>query len=183
MAWAFLGVKNLFDLTLPINIASVGCGPSTELYGAAAVFRNSNLYYYGFDMNTVWKPIQQFNVNNFSHLPHVIQYYNSDFIEYVNDNNIRCDILVLNYFFSDFVKYRPQDCDVFIKELVSLIQEGRFTAVIINDVMLYNAGTGYACMEKIAKLLKSSNQNYTFLFQRRHFAVPNQFQFEYGIKT
>lgn len=89
MAWAFLGVKNLFDLTLPINIASVGCGPSTELYGAAAVFRNSNLYYYGFDMNTVWKPIQQFNVNNFSHLPHVIQYYNSDFIEYVNDNNIR----------------------------------------------------------------------------------------------
>ena len=134
-------------------------------------------------MNTVWKPIQQFNVNNFSHLPHVIQYYNSDFIEYVNDNNIRCDILVLNYFFSDFVKYRPQDCDVFIKELVSLIQEGRFTAVIINDVMLYNAGTGYACMEKIAKLLKSSNQNYTFLFQRRHFAVPNQFQFEYGIKT
>jgi len=183
MAWAFLGVKNLFDLTLPINIASVGCGPSTELYGAAAVFRNSNLYYYGFDMNTVWIPIQQFNVNNFSHLPHVIRYYNSDFIEYVNDNNIRCDILVLNYFFSDFVKYRPQDCDVFIKELVSLIQEGRFTAVIINDVMLlYNAGTGYACMEKIAKLLKSSNQNYTFLFQRRHFAVPNQFQFEYGIK-
>lgn len=36
-------------------------------------------------------------------------------------------------------------------------------------------------MEKIASLLKQ-NENFSFYFQRRHFAIPNQYQFEYGSK-
>lgn len=183
MAWAFLEVKKWIDLTHPITIYSVGCGPSTELYGAVAVFRNATLNYHGFDPNDIWQPIQRFNENNFALHSHVIKYHDCDFINYVSENDIRCDVLVLNYFLSDFVKYKPQKCDAFINDLVRLIEEGRFATIIINDVMLlYNKGTGYACMEKIARKLKSPNHNYTFLCKRRHFAVPNQFQFEYGIK-
>lgn len=182
MAEAFLEVKKFLDLTRLINIISVGCGPSTELYGAAAVFRSETFNYCGFDLSNIWESIQNFNVNNFSHLAHIIKYYNFDFIKYVNDNDKEWDILVLNYFLSDFIKYKPQDCDVFINNLVRLIQEGRFSTIIINDVMLlYDTGTGYACMEKIASLL-SPNKNYSFNYQRRHFADPNQFQFKYGSK-
>jgi len=182
MAWAFFDVKGFLDLSHPITIFSIGCGPSTELYGATVVFRRATFNYCGFDLSNIWKSIQDFNVANLNHLSHIIEYYNCDFIKYVNDNDVRCDILVLNYILSDFIKYKPQDCELFINDLVHLIQEGRFSTIIINDVMLlYNVGTGYACMEKIAGLL-SSNENYSFICQRRHFAIPNQFQFEYGSK-
>lgn len=183
MAWAFWTVKSLIDLKYPISIYSVGCGPSTELYGAVAVFRDSTINYYGFDQNDMWQPIQHFNEENFAHHSHIIKYYDCDFINYVSEKDIKCDILVLNYFFSDFVKYKPIECDAFINDLVCLIEEGRFATIIINDVMLlYSKGTGYACMEKIAGKLKSTNHDYTFQLQRRHFSVPNAFQFEYGVK-
>ena len=184
MAWAFQDIKQLFDHSLPISIISVGCGPSTELYGAAAIFQNTQLHYYGFDTNKIWHTIQQYNKENFNGHLHTIDYYDDcDFIKYMKDSDTTCDILVLNYFFSDYVKYNPSKCDNFIDDLVELIKDGRFLTIIINDIMLlYNTGTGYACMESIAKKLQASNKKYTFSFQRRHFATPNQFQFEYGIK-
>lgn len=182
MAWAFLAVKNLYNLQQPINIFSVGCGPSTELYGAAVVFRNTPLYYSGFDLSNTWQPMQQYNRGNLGNAVRNIRYYNIDFIQYVINDDARCDILVLNYFFSDFIKYQPQACEAFIDDLIGLIQQGRFTTVIINDIMLlYNSGTAYYCMEKIARSLKNS-QNFAFQFQRRHFATPNQWQFPYGVK-
>lgn len=182
MAWAFYHIRNFLDFTIPVNIFSVGCGPSTELYGAAAAFRKYSFNYYGFDLKEIWKPIQDFNIDNFTDHSYTVKYYNCDFIKYVNNNSIQCDILVLNYFLSDFIKYNPQDCDLFIKDLVSLILEGRFHFIIINDVMLlYNDGTGYSCMEKIARLLHST-ENYLFDYRRFHFANPNEYQFEYGEK-
>lgn len=182
MGWAFYALRDLFDLSRPISIFSIGCGPSTELYAAAAVYKNTPLFYYGFDLNDKWSTIQCFNVDNFKNQSRTIKYYQCDFIKFVKENNLACDILVLNYFLSDFVKYQPQDCELFLKDLVALIQQGRFATIIINDVMLmYNTGTGYACMERIARSLKP-NQDFSFLFQRRHFAQPNEYQFEYGTK-
>lgn len=181
MIWAFGEYKKMFDSDTPIRIVSVGCGPSTELYGAAAVFHSTHqIIYNGFDLSHIWQPIQQFNINNFDSQSYIIKYHDCDFIKYVKDNDVQSDILVLNYFLSDFVKYNTlQDCDVFINDLVCLLQEFRFKLIIINDVMLlYDNGTGYACMEKIARKL-NLNQ---FSLLRRHFAKPNQWQFEYGKK-
>lgn len=184
ITWTFLDIRKLLNLGKPIKIFSIGCGPSTELYAAVAVFRNANFNYYGFDLNSFWESIQNFNIENISYSckNSIIEYSNHDFIKYINENDEKCDILVLNYFLSDFIKYNPDDCELFINDLVSLIKEGRFSHIIINDVMLlYSHGTGYACMEKIAKLL-SENKNPCFSFQRRHFANPNMFQFQYGSK-
>ena len=83
MAWAFLEVKKSLDFAKPIKIISIGCGPSTELYGAIVIFRNAPFYYYGFDLSSVWKSIQYLNNENLKYLPHIIQYYNYDFIQYV----------------------------------------------------------------------------------------------------
>jgi len=182
MAWAFCDLKDSLDLSRPLNIFSVGCGPCTELYGAAAVYKKTPLFYFGFDQSSIWLPLQQFNKENFKDSPVTIEYPDCDFIEFVINNNPRCDILVLNYFLSDFIKYQPQECESFIRGLIALIREGRFSTIIINDVMLlYNTGTGYACMEKIARQLKTNN-NISFVFQRRHFAAPNEYQVEYGSK-
>lgn len=182
MAWAFSDIKKYVDFSEPLNIFSVGSGPCTELYGAAAVYKNKPLLFYGFDQSSIWLPLQHFNKENFKDKPVTIEYPDCDFIEFVKNNNLKCDILVLNYFLSDFIKYQPQECESFIRELIALIREGRFSTILINDVMLlYNTGTGYACMEKIARQLKTNN-NISFDCQRRHFAVPNEFQFEYGSK-
>lgn len=182
MAWAFWDIKSEFDEKSSIDILSIGCGPSTELYGAAAIYKDKILSYSGFDLSDTWQAIQQYNIDNFKNLSHTIKYFNYDFIEYIKDNDVGCDILVLNYFLSDFIKYHPQDCEIFINNLVNLTQEGRFPIIIINDVMLlYSTGTGYACMEKIAGLLKP-DRNFSYHFQRQHFADPNQFQFKYGNK-
>lgn len=49
-------------------------------------------------------------------------------------------------------------------------------------MLLYKDGTGYSCMEKIARSLRST-QYINFQYIRRHFAEPNPFQFEYGEKV
>ena len=181
LAWAFFDIKSWLKDNYPISIFSVGCGPSTELYGAIAACRDSAISYIGFDINDTWQAIQRFNIENL-HGKCDITYYNRDFIEYCKTENAKCEILVLNYFLSDFVKYNPNDCYLFVDDLVELIQEGRFSTIIINDIMLlYNRGTGYECMEKIAGSLKS-NQDLSFQCYRRHFTEPNMFQFEYGEK-
>ena len=48
-------------------------------------------------------------------------------------------------------------------------------------MLLYDTGTGYACMKKIESLLKS-NQHISFDCQKWHFAFPNEFQPKYGLK-
>lgn len=55
------------------------------------------------------------------------------------------------------VRVSKAACDTFINELVKVIQLGRFTIVIINDIMLlYNSGTAYYCIGKIARSLKNN---------------------------
>ena len=112
----------------------------------------------------------------------MIQYTNQDFFQFIEEDDQWVDILILNYFFSDMVKYEPQECSIFTDRLVSLIQQGKFGHVIINDIMLlYNSGTGYAVMEHIASKLKTTSQ-YSFNVKRFHFKAPNQWQFKYGTK-
>lgn len=182
MAWAFFDIKNTFSSSQPIYIFSIGCGPSTELYGASVIYKHNPIYYYGFDLNDKWKIIQEYNIEKLENDNFHINYLGCDFISYVRSNNLKCDILVMNYLLSDFIKFHPKECNDFLDELISLISEGRFQVIIINDIMLmYGTGTGYSCMEKIAKNVKDTPL-YSFNFERRHFAFPNQWQFPYGTK-
>lgn len=182
MAWAFFSIKENYAQKDSISVFSVGCGPCTELYGATAIFKNKNLYFTGFDLNPIWLPLQQFNESNFSdRAAFRIECKNEDFINYVRQNDLSCNILVLNYFLSDFVKYKPAECEAFITNLVEFCKEGRFEFIIINDIMLlYSNGTGYACMEKFATELQKNK--IVSQLTRRHFAQPNEYQFEYGDK-
>ena len=170
------------NLTLPVSVLSVGCGPSPELYGALDALQNVTVNYWGFDTSNVWQNIQDFNRQNLAHLSGMRQYLPDDFIDFVRRTNSGADILILSYFFSDFIKFHPAECQQFVIDLAQLICEGRFHFVIINDIPLfYNSGTAYYCMELLARQLKDTQQM-RFITVRRHFAIPNEFQFPYGKK-
>lgn len=182
ITWAVWHAKEHFNLEEPLRIASVGCGPSTELYGIIRAFNNTPFEYTGFDLSPIWEPLQSYNKTNVTNPTRSVNYVKCDFIQFLENTSTSYDLLILNYFFSDFVKYNPESCAAFIENLVQYIGKGYFSTIIINDIMLlYNNGTGYSCMEKIASLLKD-NLDYHFTFQRRHFAHPNQWQFAYGDK-
>ncbi len=136
----------------PITILSVGCGPSTELYSAVAILKGRQIEYYGFDRSDIWNPIQQFNRTLLSIDGHKVQYLSQDFFDYVSVSDRSWDLLILNYFFSGFVKYSPIETSEFINNLVNLINSGAFRFVVINDIPLfYGTGTGYSCIESLAR--------------------------------
>lgn len=177
---AIADIKPHLDRTRPVCILSVGCGPSTELYGAVQALDDMTISYMGIDRNPIWNEIQNFNINRFKQTPHVVQYTSEDFFAFIKDR--RADILILNYFFSDLIKFSPDITDDFINRLSDFINNGKFKWVVINDIPLfYKDGTGYICMEHLAQKL-SPAKGYKIKVFRRHFAIPNAYQPTYGAK-
>lgn len=171
---AIADIKPYLDRTRPVYILSVGCGPSTELYGAVQALNDMTISYMGIDRNPIWNEIQNFNINRFEQTPHVVQYTSEDFFSFIKDR--WANILILNYFFSDLIKFSPDITDDFINRLADLINNGKFKWVVINDIPLfYKDGTGYICMEHLAQKL-SSTKGFEIKFFRRHFAIPNDYQ-------
>lgn len=68
------------------RIASIGCGPCSELFGIKQFLANNNLNpkfeYIGFDLNLQWNQIQNKIVDIFGN---GIQFSNEDFFSYVNN--------------------------------------------------------------------------------------------------
>lgn len=182
VAKAIYGIRSGLLQKDPITILSVGCGPSTELYSAIEILKGHKIKYYGFDRSDIWVAIQHFNIDQLSSDGHDIQYLTEDFFDFVQDSRIQWDVLILNYFFSDFVKYSPKETDGFIDRLAILIKNGAFRYVIINDVSLfYGTGTGYSCIESLARKMKSS-EKFNINCWRFHFKYPNEYQPTYGRK-
>lgn len=182
IAKAISGIKSGLLQNDEISILSVGCGPSTELYSAVEILKGHKISYYGFDRSDIWAAIQSFNIAQLSPAGHDIQYLTQDFFDFVQDSWIQWDVLILNYFFSDFIKYSPKETEDFIERLAILINNGAFRYVIINDISLFYAtGTGYSCIESLARKIKSS-EKYIINSRKFHFKYPNEYQITYGQK-
>ena len=182
IAKAIYGIRSGLLQNNPITILSVGCGPSTELYSASDILKGHKIKYYGFDRSDIWATIQRFNIAQLSPDGHDIQYLTGDFFDFVQNSLIKWDVLILNYFFSDFIKYSPKETDEFIERLAILINNGTFRYVIINDISLfYSTGTGYSCIESLARKMKSS-EKFNINCCRFHFKYPNEYQPPYGRK-
>lgn len=165
-----------------IHAISVGCGPSTELYGIINSLPNYNISFIGFDQNTIWEDIQTFNQNIFTPAGHKVQYSYEDFFEFMHPSSKCADFLILNYFFSDLIKFHKDITDSFIEQLAILITEGRFQWVIINDIPLfYLNSTGYSCTETLIRKT-SSTSSFQITPYRRHFSTPKLGQVAYGEK-
>lgn len=169
------------QLPIGVNVYSVGCGPSTEIFGVINRLPNHVIHYKGFDTNQIWAPLNNCVRTLFP--GHDVQFEDVDFFQFMAENDDHIDILIFNYLLSDMARQKDAAfCSTFIDNVVSLCEARRISHIVINDVYLtYGTGTGYALMEELARKLQNK-RNITWQGWRGHFATPKQFQPAYGQK-
>ena len=94
-----------------LYVASIGCGPCTELFGALFHWRsigknNKTFHFRGFDLEPMWHPLIQVIPQFFSGVD--VQVKNEDAFDYYKRSDERVDVLVLNYMLSDMLKFWSQ---------------------------------------------------------------------------
>lgn len=169
------------ELPNDLNVYSVGCGPCTELFGVFNQLSNKTVHYKGFDISTIWQPLNDFQTTLFPDKD--VQFLNTDIFEYSDRNDDHIDILILHYMLSDLARFESSaDCSLFVDKIVTICEEKRVSFIIINDVYLtYSSRTGYALMEELARKLQA-NKIINEKIGRGHFADPNPYQPTYGKK-
>lgn len=150
-------VNNSFQNTNKLNVSSIGCGPATELVALEKFSREQNkqVNYYGYDLNDIWKSVQQTLQNNLTNTNCIATFFNSDF----QDNNKilpEIDILILNYVISDIYKHNKEKVKKFLENIIKIVKKMKKNSIIIiNDVNSYNMGR-----DEIEDCLNDLNKNY-----------------------
>lgn len=120
-----------------IYIASIGCGPCTELYGMLQTWRfhggkDEKFHFRGFDKNEIWKPIMDFNNRNFVHMD--VHADVADIFDYYNNHEEPLDVIVLNYSLSDMYRFNYDWFNTFLNELSILVCNKNVSCVLTNDI-------------------------------------------------
>lgn len=172
-------LKRTVQFPHEINVYSIGCGPCTELFGVINQFGSHTIHFKGFDLTSLWKPINDFEVSLFPNVN--IQFSMVNFFEYMAENDDYVDVLILNYMLSDLARYKsPEECSAFIDAIVALCEQKRIHSIAINDVYLcYDQKSGFVLMEELARKLQF-NKNINEEISRGHFPMPKPGQPEYG---
>ena len=172
-----------------INVVSLGCGPSSELYGIINELQNqqSNLVvsYHGFDTNAIWQKIWNLNIDICEQ--HNVTYTTDDmFAYYTEHSDEHIDILILNYLLSDVARnMQKEEKTAFLDKLAEFIDVMDVQYVIFNDISLFydNLISGYSCMEYVVRQFGVNKQRHSVLKGGRYrFGDPNPYQPTYGRK-
>lgn len=171
--------RNLDNLD-KIKVVSIGCGPSSELYGIKAFLcakrSNAEIEYYGFDRNEIWSDVQNQNQRIFSN--DSVQYSTGDAFGFIKQGE-RTNLLVLNYVLSDLARHNDSD-DItdFINQLQIIISQKLVDYILFNDIYLtYETRTAYSLIIRLIKELKSTTITSADAY---HFKMPNSFQPKFG---
>jgi len=146
-----LGIYERFRMAeiLPnIRIASIGTGPSSELYAYQEYLErnptiNQQFSFVGFDNNKIW---QQINVHTTDTFQNVV-YSDSNFFDYYEHQEEKPNIIILNYLLSDMTKFEGHDITkLFLNNLIAFVSTLPYECYILcNDIMYL----GSASMSKI----------------------------------
>lgn len=165
-----------------INIVSIGCGPSSELYGIRAfllIFNSvSRVNYFGFDLNPIWHTIQQKNIDI---LPEInVNYSTNNGFDFIRNSN-GVNLLILNYVLSDLARRNDSsDIDRFISSLEEIIETKKVDYILINDIYLtYETRTAYAIVKQFVRFCINNGIRKEDII-RYQFKEPNQFQDRIG---
>lgn len=120
-----------------VFVMSIGCGPCTELYGGLQAWRYShkaddNFHYHGFDLNPIWKSIDDFNLSQFENSNVFIEIKDA-FVHYKNSDE-PIDIIILNYSLSDMFRFNKNKYGQFVNSLLDLLAKKKPQYLLINDV-------------------------------------------------
>ena len=168
---AFWECLKLETMHSPIKIASIGCGPASELYAISNYKENKGVEFdytfIGFDLNEIWNEIWDFNRTI---IPQA-EFYLKDAFDYYNENPEETpNVLILNYMLSDMAKFDHDNIKLFLSKLINLIDAMPINSwVLLNDISYigspdYNRlDTAYNCFEYLANNIKSTKDiNYYF---------------------
>lgn len=162
-----------FSRITSLNVVSLGCGPGSELYGIIKSLQSrqyrTQINYKGYDMNNVWRPIQEMSKRHLSALAHNIEFYTTDiFRDFERFDNGGITILVLNYLLSDIVKYKTiEERRQFADCLTDFIIANQFKFIFFNDINFYGDGS----INSGVQLMKLVIQN----LRRRGIAVQDKY--------
>ena len=106
-----------------IYILSIGCGPSTELFGAMLQWRkmdkhDMHFHYRGFDTEALWQPFMNKVCSSFTDSD--VEADNNDAFIYYQTHHEKVDVIVLNYMLSDMFKFQNSQYDQFLANLINL---------------------------------------------------------------
>lgn len=143
-----------------INIASIGCGPASELFGIFD-YKERNpqstftFDYKGFDIDDIWQPVWKYAEERFGN----VHFIKQDFFDYYKTNSMP-DVIILNYMLSDMAKYSLESMQAFLDSLLSFMDAMPYGMIIINDITYESKGldTAFGCIKYIhLKIGKSSS--------------------------
>lgn len=142
-----------------IHIASIGCGPASELFGIVNFKERTPLStftfdYKGFDLDSIWQPIWTYAESRFDYA----HFLKQDFFEYYKTNS-KPDVIILNYMLSDMAKYSPESMPQFLEKFLDFIDSMPYGMVIINDITYESTklDTAYGCLFYIHKRISKGN--------------------------
>lgn len=169
--------------TLPFyNILSIGCGPSTELYGILNYLQrhsiSKQINYIGCDLNAIWQPIhiETKNIIERRDLDVNLQFIYGDIFDNFGSINYAVNILILQYVISDM---HVHNCNLnnFIDGLINWIinnMNGN-CYILLNDINHNVKARDY--FDKIISKLRSRNiyitcDKYYFANRIRDYVYP-----------
>lgn len=122
-----------------IFIASIGCGPCSELFGAMSLWRtlgkqDESFHFRGFDLEQIWQPLMVQACSYFNNTDAVARL--EDVFAHYQNSQERLDMIVLNYMLSDMFKFHANSYGQFLDNLVMLVQQKNFRYLLVNDVYL-----------------------------------------------
>lgn len=190
------------------NILSIGCGPSTELYGIVKYFLRAEalpeINYRGVDFNDIWTPIQSKTASIIKKRTDgkvKIKYDCENAFDLINKIRIMPNVIILNYVLSDMI---AQKYDVvaflqaLLEKIISRMPPNSF--VIVNDAnygrnlqepryyykhLLSILPTGMK-YKKYLYHFNNNNKTYTYSYGTMHRSnnisdkVPNEIRAKYN---
>ena len=156
-----------------IYIASIGCGPCSELFGALSFWRTRGksdalFHFRGFDTEPLWLPIMQ-QVCNCFNIADVLAVGQDAFVNYELSQE-RIDIIVLNYMLSDMKKFHDAQYQSFLQSLISLIKKKHPKYLLVNDIYLRVSLTA---SKELVTQLKQSGIGYKIWQGQYHHYNPS----------
>jgi hypothetical protein len=123
------------------NILSIGCGPTTDLYGILNYLQRNRLLrqvnYIGCDLNRIWEPIhvETQNIMGRRNLDVNLQFIYGDIFDNFELINFDVNILILQYVISDMHVHGCSVAD-FINRLIGWIENNMVGSgyILFNDV-------------------------------------------------
>ncbi len=163
------------------HILSIGCGATPDLMAFEQYVLETNpykqIYYFGIDINSLWKPIHNKIKNYSSDSISGVKFVYDDAISYLNAHTIpKANVIILQYVISHFYNTGQIDqIENFFVNLVNNVVKSRNNneplIILINDVNSCNRGRDY--FEDLLRVLNNNRFNGQY----------SQFYFDYRIKN